>query len=81
MKLTIKEIEVLRKSKAKAVRVIEKSFGIKHPVTKKPLKYTTLNLTVNEQSIANRLYQGGYLGGSDAIHKLKLTKKGLEAFK
>lgn len=78
MKLTTKEIEVLKKFKAKVVKVIEKPFGIKHPVTKKPLKYTTLNLTVNEQSIANKLYQKGYLGGDTAIHKLRLTKKGLE---
>lgn len=75
------EIKILKKFESKTVKAIEKPFAIKHLLTKKTLKYITLNLTVNEQVIPNRLYQKGYLGGSNIIHKLKLTKKGLEAIK
>lgn len=81
-KLKSEEKKVLLKYKNKKVKSVQKTMkGIINPKTKKPLKYTTLNLSVNEQAIAVRLFNKGYLCCAEYMHKLRVSPKGLNALK
>lgn len=76
------ERKVLLKYKNKKVKSVERTMrGVVDPKTKKPLKYTTLNLPPSEQTIAVRLFNKGYLCCAKYMHKLKVSKKGLNALK
>lgn len=78
------EKKVLRKFLRKKVKPVERTMkGVRHPITDKQLKFTTVNLTVNEQTTANRLFNKGFLrtGKKPFLHLMKVTKKGEEALK
>lgn len=78
-KLTPIEKRIIEKFANGDVKPIKKSMrGVRHPITKKTLEFTTINLTPQKQSIANRLANKGYLElpkGKIYLHELIVSKK------
>ena len=74
---------LLKLHKAKKIKYVQKPmFGgsLLHPKTKKPIKFTTLNLPTKEQSLYANLYNKGYISGN-ILGRGKITKKGLSLLK
>lgn len=77
--LTPIEKKILEKFARGKVKPAEKfMYEVKNPITKKTLRFTTVNLTPQEQTIANRLFNKGFLEASKGkgyFHELVPSRK------